>query len=102
LARAINLIGDPARHDFDCIRQIRSAFAYTRRTKIDFETLEVRTVCERINFPIFGDDTIKAPGVSRYRFFAACLIYSRMLMEMSTPGNHPSSRKTLARDWKYK
>lgn len=101
LARAINLIGEPARHDFDCIRQIKSALAYTRRTKIGFETKEVRTVIERIDYPPFGNRGRNEPGLSRYCFFAACLIYSRMLMEMATPGNHSSSKKTLARAWKF-
>jgi hypothetical protein len=101
LARAINLIGDPARHDFDCVREIRNAFAYTKLTKITFETPEITIVCERINFPIFGNDTVKEPGISRYRFLSSCILYTEMLMEMATPGHHPYSKKQLGRAFRY-
>jgi len=101
LARAINLLGDPARHDLDCIREIRSAFAQTRRTGLTFETAEITTVCVRINFPIFGE-TRKEQGMSRFRFLSACILYSRMLMEMATPGHHPFSKKELSRSWKHR
>jgi hypothetical protein len=97
LARAINLIGDPARHDFDCVREIRNAFAFTKRAKITFETSEIAVVCERINFPVFGDDAIKERGISRYRFLSSCILYTKMLMEMATPGRHPFSKKELGR-----
>jgi hypothetical protein len=101
LGLAINLLGNPARHDLDCIREIRSAFAQTRRTSLTFETAEIATVCVRINFPIFGDDVRKEKGMSRHRFLSACILYSRLLMEMATPGNHPFSKKVLSRSWKY-
>jgi hypothetical protein len=101
LARAINLLGDPARHDLDCMREIRNAFAQTRRTKLTFETAEVEAVCKRINFPIFGDDTSEEKEMSRWRFLSGCILYSRMLMEMATPGNHPFSKKELSRSWRH-
>jgi hypothetical protein len=101
LARAINLLGDPARHDLDCIREIRNAFAQTRRIKLTFETAEIATVCKRINFPIFGDDTSKEKEMSRYRFLSGCILYSKMLMEMATPGHHPFSKKELGRSWRH-
>jgi hypothetical protein len=101
LARSINLIGDPARHDFDCVREIRTAFAHTKRAKITFDTPEIAVVCKRINFPIAGDDVSKEPGISRYRFLSACLLYTEMLMEMATPGYHHFSKKELGRSWRH-
>lgn len=101
LARAINLLGDPARHDLDCMREIRNAFAQIRRTKLTFETVEIAAVCKRINFPIFGDDTVEEEGISRFRFLSGCILYSRMLTEMATPGHHPFSKKELGRSWRH-
>jgi len=97
LARSINLIGERARHDFDCIREIRTAFAYAKRARIDFDTKEILTVCERIDFPLGTDEKIRESGISRYRFLSACIVYSRLLMESASPGNHPWSRKILGR-----
>jgi hypothetical protein len=102
LARAVNLLADPARHDLDCIREIRNAFAQTRRKKLTFETAEIGAVCVRINFPIFGDDTTKEEGITRFRFLSGCILYSRLLMEMATPGYHPFSKKVLGRSWRYR
>jgi hypothetical protein len=79
LARAINLLGDPARHDLDCIRAIRNAFAQTRRIKLTFETAEIATVCK----------------------LSGCILYSKMLMEIATPGHHPFSKKELGRSWRH-
>lgn len=101
LALAIGLLRDPARHDLDCIREIRNAFAYTRRTKLTFETPEVARVCERLNYPIFGEDTTKGPGISRYRFELTCIMYARMLMEVATPGNHYFAKKELGRTGRH-
>jgi hypothetical protein len=102
LARAINLLGDPARHDLDCIREVRNAFAQIRRTKLTFETVEIAAVCKRINFPIFGEDTVDEEGMSRWYFLSGTILYSRMLVEMATLGHHHFSKKQLGRSWRYK
>jgi hypothetical protein len=99
-AFAIRLFGERTRHDFDCIREIRNAFAHSK-LKATFETPEIQMVCWRISFPKWGSGpgSMKRdePGATRVRFLATCTLYNEMLGEMATPGNHYFSKKFLGR-----
>jgi hypothetical protein len=46
------------RHDLDRVREIRNAFAHSRRP-ISFETPAIRTVCESLWFPSLFNDAYK-------------------------------------------
>ncbi len=97
-AFTIRLFGERTRHDFDCIREIRNAFAHSK-LKANFETSEIQTVCHRISFPKWGSGEgamqKEEIGATRIRFLATCTLYNEMLAEMATPGNHPFSKKIL-------
>lgn len=99
-AFSIGLLGEKTRHDFNCIREIRNAFAHSK-LQATFETPEVKSVCWQIGFPRWpsGTGAVKKEekGAPRLQFAASCTLYNEMLAEMATPGNHPFSKKFLGR-----
>ena len=98
LASAIQLLGEKATHDFDCIRVVRNAFAHSK-LKATFGTTEVENVCLRLSFPNWDRSLDSEPKdkLTRIRFLATCTLYNEMLAELATPGNHHFSKKILAR-----
>lgn len=97
-AFAIKLFGERTRRDFDCIREIRNAFAHSK-LMATFETPEIQMVCWSISFPKWGtgEGAIKKEeqGATRVHFLATLTLYNEMLAEMATPGNHHFSKKIL-------
>jgi len=95
---SIALLGERTRNDFDCIREIRNAFAHSK-LRADFETLEIQIVCWQISFPKWGTGQgamqKEEAGATRVRFAATCTLYNEMLAEMATPGRHEFSKKIL-------
>lgn len=99
-AFSIGLLGERARNDFNCIREIRNAFAHSK-LRATFETPEVQRVCWQIAFPKWpsgpGATKKEEEGAARLQFAGSCTLYNEMLAEMATPGRHPFSKKFLCR-----
>lgn len=99
-AFSIGLLGERAQHDFNCIREIRNAFAHSK-LRATFETKEVQSVCWQIGFPKWpsgpGARKREERGSARIHFAGSCTLYNEMLAEMATPGSHPFSKKFLCR-----
>jgi hypothetical protein len=95
---SIGLLGARTRADFDCIREIRNAFAHSK-LRATFETSEIQLTCWQITFPKWGSGEgamqKEERGATRVRFAATCTLYNEMLAEMATPGNHHFSKKIL-------
>ncbi len=96
-AFALQLFGERTRHDFDCIREVRNAFAHSKM-KATFETPEIVNVCARISFPKWGRAPDEGdPRLVRIRFLASATLYYEVLAEMAKPGNHQIARRWLRR-----
>jgi hypothetical protein len=99
-AFSIGLLGERAQHDFNCIREIRNAFAHSK-LRATFETKEIQSVCWQIGFPKWpsgpGARKREERGSARIHFAGSCTLYSEMLAEMATPGNHALSKRFLGR-----
>ncbi|MGP0088474.1 MAG: hypothetical protein ACLPKB_00685 [Xanthobacteraceae bacterium] len=97
-AYAIGLFGDRTRHNFDCVREIRNAFAHSK-LKATYLTPEIVNVMLRIDFPNWAgghpehkDD----PRMIRERYLASIVLYTEMLEE-TTKRYNSWTRKMLAR-----
>jgi hypothetical protein len=99
-AFSIGLFGERTRNDFDCIREIRNAFAHSK-LRANFDTAEIQTTCWRIQFPKWGSDDgamrKEEPGATRVHFLATITLYNEMLTEMTRPGYHHFSKHVLGR-----
>ncbi len=85
----IGLFGQKTRADLDCIRDLRNAFAHSRK-HLTFEDEPVRAVCDRLSFPDrhfengihlghFTESESKAEeyhSSQKDRFYLSCLLIS--------------------------
>jgi len=94
-AYCIKLLGEKARHDFECIREIRNAFAHSKM-RADFESPEIQIACWSITFPKWGSGPgamkKEEKGATRVRFLATLTLYNEILEEAATPGRHDSKK----------
>ena len=71
---ALRLFGPLTRTELDAIREVRNAFAHTRR-RIYFTTPEVAAVCKRIKLPDRIATTVRSPESDRANYTLACIYF---------------------------
>lgn len=79
LAFALGIIGRGARDDLGCLRQIRNAFAHSRR-RIDFDSSEVQEACRQFTLPIRHPKSLRADLHPREAFIQIAFEYSMHLL----------------------
>jgi mannitol operon repressor len=107
LAFALDIIGPQTFENLEHIREIRNAFAHSKR-HISFRTKQVRDVCGLLKMPkdISPWPWVKRTGNARQIFESVCFIIERNLMTwtghaLSPPvTKYPSDKWALTnRDW---